>query len=373
MKILSVVGARPNFMKLFPVARALEAREGVDHIVVHTGQHYDPLLSERLFADLGLRAPDHHLDVGSGTQAGQTALAMIRLEPLIEELVPDLVLVYGDVNSTLAAALVAAKLGVRIGHVEAGLRSGDHAMPEEVNRIVTDRLADLHFTPSLDAVKHLREEGVPADKIHEVGNVMVDTLIAAAPRAAALRVPAKYGLEGAPYVVATLHRPVNVDHPPTLRALMETLSELSRELPVLFPMHPRTRERLTEMGWRPPEALRLLPPLGYLEMLGLVAEAAVVITDSGGLQEETTFLGIPCVTVRDSTERPVTCELGTNRLVAPDRGAILAAVRRGAANRPGTPPKIPYWDGHAAERIVDVICGPLETVAGHGRRLAAVP
>jgi UDP-N-acetylglucosamine 2-epimerase (non-hydrolysing) len=352
-----VVGARPNFMKLFPLVRAFRRRPGVEHLIVHTGQHYDPLLSERLFKELRLPDPDHHLGIGSGSQAEQTAAAMTQLEPLFETLRPDLVLVYGDVNSTLAAALVAAKGGWRLGHVEAGLRSGDRTMPEEVNRLVTDRLADLHFAPSADAVEHLRGEGAPAERIHAVGNVMIDTLVALLPKVARARVPARFGVEGMPYIVSTLHRPANVDHTAGLLTLLDTLGTLAADLPVIFPMHPRTRARVEALGWRGGEGLRLLPPLGYIEMLGLVRDAAVVITDSGGVQEETSFLGVPCLTVRDSTERPITCRLGTNRLVARDRNAILGAVRQAALRRPATPPVIPLWDGRAGERIADLICG----------------
>lgn len=358
MKIVSVVGTRPNFMKLFPVARALAARAEVEHVVVHTGQHYDPLLSDRLFEDLELPAPDHHLDVGSGTQAGQTAAGMLALEPLLAELRPDVVLVYGDVNSTLAAALVAAKLGLRLAHVEAGLRSGDRTMPEEINRLVTDRLADLLFTPSSDAVANLRAEGVRPDGIVEVGNVMIDTLITLLPRARRGRYPARHDLDGRRYAVATFHRPANVDVPRTLGAIMETLRELDAEIPVLLPVHPRTAERLRLLGWSSSGGPRILPPLGYLEMLGLVADAAVVLTDSGGVQEETTYLGVPCVTVRSSTERPVTCTAGTNRLVAPQRDLMLTAVRTGIAERRSVAPLIPLWDGMAGERIATALCGP---------------
>jgi UDP-N-acetylglucosamine 2-epimerase (non-hydrolysing) len=360
LKIVSVVGARPNFMKLAPVARALGRRPGVRHLVVHTGQHYDPVLSDQLFADLELPTPDHHLGVGSGSQAVQTAAAMTRLESLLTELRPDRLLVYGDVNSTLAAALVGAKLGIPVAHVEAGLRSGDRGMPEEINRLVTDRLCDLLLAPSQDAVDHLRHEGTPADQVHLVGNVMVDSLIAALPRAVRLCAPARHKVAGEPFIVVTLHRPANVDHPATLLELMRTLTGLAEELPVLFPVHPRTRERIAADGLPRSRWLRLLSPLGYLEMLSLVREAAVVITDSGGLQEETTFLGVPCVTVRPSTERPITCTLGTNRLVQAEHGAILAAVRAAAVARPAVPPRIPFWDGQAGERIAGIVAGPVQ-------------
>lgn len=358
MKIVSVVGARPNFMKLAPVARALARRRGVRHLVVHTGQHYDPVLSDQLFAELDLPAPDHHLGVGSGTQAVQTATAMTRLEALLAELAPDRLLVYGDVNSTLAAALVGAKLGIPIGHVEAGLRSGDRTMPEEINRIVTDRLSDLLLAPSADAVEHLRREGISGDQVHLVGNVMIDSLVTSLPRAERVHAAAHHQVAGLPYAVVTLHRPANVDHPATLLELIGTLRELAQETPVLFAVHPRTRDRITAAGVAVTGGVRLLDPLGYLEMLSLVREAGVVITDSGGLQEETTFLGVPCVTVRPSTERPVTCTLGTNRLAAPERGAILGAVRAAAAARPVTPPRIPMWDGAAGERIAEIVAGP---------------
>jgi UDP-N-acetylglucosamine 2-epimerase (non-hydrolysing) len=361
LKIVSIVGARPNFMKLFPVARALARRPEVRHLVVHTGQHYDPLLSEQLFLDLELPAPDHHLGVGSGSQATQTADAMTRLERLMAEVRPDRLVVYGDVNSSLAATLVGAKGGIPVAHVEAGLRCGDRTMPEEINRLVTDRLSDLLLAPSADAVENLRAEGIAGPSVQLVGNAMIDTLIATLPRATRMRVPTRFHVAGEPYVVATLHRPVNVDHPATLRALMATLQELATDLPVIFPCHPRTRERLQQLGWRSGDGLRLLAPLGYLEMLGLIAKAAVVITDSGGLQEETTFLGVPCVTVRESTERPITCTLGTNRLVAAERTEILEAVRGAAVDRPVIPPVIPYWDGHAGERIADALAGPIST------------
>ena len=277
-----------------------------------------------------------------------------------------LVLVYGDVNSTLAAALVAAKLGRRVGHVEAGLRSGDWTMPEEINRVVTDRLSDLLLTPSRDAGDNLVAEGVAVDRVHFVGNVMIDSLCWALPQAAKRDVAARYQVRGVGYAVVTLHRPANVDDPVVLRELLEALDQIGRTLTVLFPVHPRTRERIQTLGFRPDPSgdLRLLEPLGYLDMLGLVAASQLVITDSGGLQEETTFLGVPCVTVRPNTERPVTCTHGTNRLVAPRRDVLLGAVERAVARRSPARPLIERWDGHAAERIVRVLCdGELDAAA----------
>ena len=358
MRVLSVVGARPNFMKLAPVDRALAARASVEHDIVHTGQHYDPEMSVSFFEDLWLPAPDHHLGVGSGSHAAQTAAVLERLEPVLTASRPDLVLVYGDVNSTLAAALVAAKLGIRVGHVEAGLRSRDWTMPEEINRVVVDRLSTLLFVPSRDAIDNLRGEGVAEDRIHFVGNVMIDSLCWALGRARERDPVGRHGLGATPYVVATLHRPANVDDPGTLRELVETLACLSEVGPVLFPVHPRTRKHLRALGLGIEQYadLRLIEPLGYLEMLGLVAGAALVITDSGGLQEETTFLGVPCLTVRPNTERPVTCLHGTNQLVPPRREVILAAARRALERRTPARPVIERWDGRAAERIVEVVC-----------------
>ncbi len=327
-------------MKLAPVARALAAR-GARHAVVHTGQHYDPEMSEAFFRDLQLPRADHALEVGSGSHARQTAAIMERFEPLCETLAPDIVLVYGDVNSTVAAALVAAKLGVTVGHVEAGLRSRDRTMPEELNRLVTDHLA-----------------GVAGDHVHLVGNVMIDSLVAALPAARALEAPRKHGVAKGRYTVVTLHRPANVDDPATLCELLGAMGQVSKDGPLLFPVHPRTRARMRTMGTdvAAMNGVRLLEPLPYLEMLGLVSDAGLVITDSGGLQEETTWLGIPCVTVRPNTERPITCVAGTNRLVAPRRGAIQDAARAAVTQRPATPPVIDRWDGHTGERIAAVLC-----------------
>ncbi len=357
MRVLSVVGARPNFMKLAPVDRALVKRD-VEHVIVHTGQHYDAGMSADFFEQLWIPQPDHHLGVGSGTHAQQTAVAMQRLEPVIGDLHPDLVLTYGDVNSTLAAALVAAKLQVPVGHVEAGLRSGDWTMPEEINRVITDRLSDVLFLPSRDAAQNLDAEGIPPERMHFVGNVMIDTLCWALPQAQALEAPARFGVSGRPYAVVTLHRPANVDDADVLRELLDALNRLARQVPVLFTVHPRTRARIEGLRLRPStdQALQLLEPLGYLDMLSLVANAGVVITDSGGLQEETTFLGVPCLTVRPNTERPITCTHGTNRLVQPRRDAIVAAAERGLRRRSPARPIIERWDGRAAERIAQVVC-----------------
>jgi len=344
-------------MKLAPVARALAARKA-QHIVVHTGQHYDPEMSDAFFRDLCLPRPHHNLAVGSGSHARQTAAIMERFEPVCAAVQPDLVLVYGDVNSTVAAALVAAKLGVRVGHVEAGLRSRDRSMPEEINRVVTDHVADLLFAPSRDAVENLLAEGIPAERIHFVGNVMVDSLVTALPAARALAAPARHGLERRGYTVATLHRPGNVDDPSALRELLAALALLEADGPVLFPVHPRTQARIEALGLNRAEqnGVRLLEPIAYLEMLGLVLEAGLVITDSGGLQEETTWLGVPCVTVRPNTERPITCTMGTNRLVPPRREAIRDAACEARVRRPPAPPVIERWDGRAGERIAAALC-----------------
>jgi UDP-N-acetylglucosamine 2-epimerase (non-hydrolysing) len=383
MRILSVVGARPNFMKLAPVDRELVKR-GVEHVIVHTGQHYDPGMSDAFFEQLWIPAPDHNLGVGSGSHAQQTAAVMQRLEPMVVELQPEVVLTYGDVNSTVAAALVAAKLQVRQGHVEAGLRSRDWTMPEEINRVVTDRLSDLLFLPSRDAAENLAAEGIPADRMHFVGNVMIDTLCWALPQAMGVDAPARFDVGGRPYAVVTLHRPANVDDPAVLRELLAALTRLANHIPVLFPVHPRTRGRIAELRMRPPtdRGLRLLEPVGYLDMLSLVAKAGLVVTDSGGLQEETSFLGVPCLTVRPDTDRPITCTHGTNRLVQPRCEPILAAAERALARRSPARPVIERWDGKAAERIARVICdgerfeldgGPAAQLQREPRRAAAIP
>ncbi len=355
--ILSVVGARPNFMKLAPLHRALRRHEGIRHVIVHTGQHYDVAMSQAFFQDLGMPDPDHNLGVGSGSHAQQTAQIMERLEPVVLQERPDLVLVYGDVNSTVAAGLVVTKLGIEVGHVEAGLRSRDWSMPEEVNRIVTDHLAQWLFTPSRDANENLLAEGIDRRRIRLVGNIMIDSLVEMLPRATALDAPGRHGVRAGEYALVTLHRPSNVDDPNTLFDLMRALDELSAKGPVLFPVHPRTRRRMEEfkVPFHSPNGMRLMEPVGYLEMLGLVAEAGLVITDSGGVQEETSYLGIPCLTARPNTERPITVSCGTNRLIASTRSALVPAALE-AWGRIGQRAGIELWDGRAAHRIAELVC-----------------
>jgi UDP-N-acetylglucosamine 2-epimerase (non-hydrolysing) len=350
--VAHVVGARPNFMKAAPVIHALE-RAGVAQVVVHSGQHYDAAMSDVFFRDLGLPEPDRNLGVGSGSHAVQTAAIMVALERTFEELRPALAIVYGDVNSTTAAALVAAKIGLPLAHVEAGLRSFDMTMPEEVNRRVTDILADLCFVTSPEAIGHLAHEGVPADRIHFVGNPMIDTLLANLDRFDAEQQRAALGLVG-PYAVATLHRPANVDGPASARRLVGMLDGVAAQLPVVLPLHPRGRASLEAAALGELAGVRVIEPLGYLDFISLVRGAAVVVTDSGGIQEETTILGVPCLTVRPNTERPITISHGTNRLVTPeDAPAAVARILAGTFVRPAEPP--PLWDGHAGERIAGVI------------------
>jgi len=349
MHILHVVGARPNFMKAAPVFHALNAA-GARQTLIHTGQHYDHNMSGVFFSQLEIPDPDVNLGIGSGSHARQTADIMTTFEPVLLERRPDVVLVYGDVNSTVAATLVCAKLGVRVGHVEAGLRSFDRTMPEEINRVVTDRLADLLFTPSEDGDANLRYEGVSPDKIHLVGNVMIDSLIRLLPTAASMP---KNGFPDY-YALVTLHRPSNVDDNESLRSILESLQEVNSELNVVFPVHPRTRQRIAEFGCRA-ETLHVLDPLPYIEFLALQSRAAVVITDSGGIQEETTYLGIPCLTLRSNTERPITVEMGTNVIVGRDREKLrreLLKIVAGKAKRGNIPP---LWDGRTGERIAKVL------------------
>lgn len=354
MKLLHVVGARPNFPKLAPVYRAAVA-QSIEQIVVHTGQHYDEAMSGAFFRDLGIPAPDVNLDVGSASHAVQTARIMERIEPVLLEQRPDWLVVYGDVNSTLAATLVAAKLGIRVAHVEAGLRSYDRTMPEEINRLATDRLADLLLTPSRDADETLRGEGEPERKIAFVGNVMIDTLFHSLERARATKFHATLGLRDDDYVAVTIHRPSNVDSPVQLESIVAALVQIAADRRVIFPVHPRTLLRLGETGLVPRlegAGVSLLEPIGYLEMLDLVAHSRAVVTDSGGLQEETTALGVPCFTVRENTERPITISEGTNRLVA-DVRELAALV--GDARRTVVPRRPEGWDGRAGTRVIEVI------------------
>jgi UDP-N-acetylglucosamine 2-epimerase (non-hydrolysing) len=358
LKLLHVVGARPNFMKVAPVIRAARAHAGFTQVLVHTGQHYDHAMSDAFFRDLDLPEPDINLEVGSGTHAVQTGRIMIEFEPVVDRERPDWVLVYGDVNSTVACALVAAKKGTRIAHVEAGLRSRDRTMPEELNRLLTDQLADLCLTPSRDGDANLLAEGVPASRIKFVGNVMVDTLMHLLNRARSTHTVERLGVADRPYAFVTLHRPSNVDDRDTLAELLGALDELAADMPVIFPIHPRTRSRIDQFGLGGmAQRVQLLDPLGYLETIALVDRSRLVLTDSGGLQEETTVLGIPCLTARPNTERPVTVTEGTNQLVASTRAAVLEAAQKTlSVPLNGRTMRVPeLWDGRAAVRIVDVL------------------
>jgi UDP-N-acetylglucosamine 2-epimerase (non-hydrolysing) len=353
MKVVSIVGARPNFVKMAPVISQLRARLGDGgHVLVHTGQHYDRLLSEVFLEELGVPAPDHMLEVGSGTHAVQTARVMERLEPVLIAEQPDMVLVPGDVNSTLAAALVAAKLHIPVAHVESGLRSRDRTMPEEINRIVADQISDLLFVHSEEAIGNLEAEGIPAERVHFVGNTMIDSLVAVQERFRGLDLARQLGLARQGYLLVTLHRPALVDGP-LLETVLDQLGALGRELPVLFPVHPRTRKMMDGMAVSP--SITVIDPVGYLDFLSLQADAAAVLTDSGGVQEETTYLGVPCFTLRSTTERPVTITHGTNTLLGlePERIADIPALMSAAGRRPAGPP--PLWDGRAAERLAEVV------------------
>jgi len=354
MRIIGVVGARPNFMKIAPLARAF-AGGPVEFQIVHTGQHYDAAMSQSFFDELGIPAPDVNLEVGSGTHAVQTAEIIKRFEPVCLERRPDWVLVVGDVNSTAACSLVASKLGIRVCHVEAGLRSRDRGMPEEINRLVTDVLSDLLLTTCDEADRNLLAEGIPGEKIRMVGNTMIDTLARMLPKAAERGLPARLGVEPGSYGVVTLHRPSNVDDPAKLADLLGTLEIVQRELPLVFAIHPRTRKNAAAFGLL--AALEALPnltlcdPLGYLDFLDLYRQSKLVLTDSGGVQEETSWLRIPCVTMRENTERGVTVELGTNYLVGTDRARILGAFREVLDGRGKPGGEIPLWDGRTGERI----------------------
>jgi UDP-N-acetylglucosamine 2-epimerase (non-hydrolysing) len=361
LKVINVVGARPNFMKVAPIVEAMKRR---DHeflpLIVHTGQHYDSLMSDAFFRDLNMPKPDIHLEVGSASHAVQTAAVMERFEPVVLQEKPDWVLVVGDVNSTLACALVCAKLEVKVAHVEAGLRSRDRSMPEEINRLLTDQIADLLFTPSRDADENLRAEGIPDERIRLVGNIMIDSLFQQLARAKESTIRQDVGVADQDYAVLTLHRPTNVDEPEAFSRILDALEEISQSLPIVFPVHPRTRKTIEEFGFREriegAGNLRLIDPLGYLDFLGLYSRARLVLTDSGGLQEETTVLGIPCLTLRENTERPITVEMGTNTVVGTDREKITSAAfaaLNGSIIKDRRVP--PLWDGHTADRILDAL------------------
>ena len=354
MKVLHVVGARPNFMKAAPVFRALASR-GHEQILVHTGQHYDALMSDVFFKGLEIPNPDESLNVGSGSHAQQTASIMSLFEPVVLARRPDIVLVYGDVNSTVAAALVCAKLGIRIGHVESGLRSFDRAMPEEINRLITDQLADMLFTPSTDGDENLAREGIAREKIFFVGNVMIDTLIRFLPKADEIYPKLKAELSLNNYGLITLHRPSNVDDESTFLPMLQVLDSLSEKLPLIFPVHPRTRQKWSARLEQCNPNLRIIDPQGYLEFLALQKNAKVVITDSGGIQEETTYLGVPCLTLRENTERPITITSGTNVLIGRDWEKLKHHFQEALEGRDKPKSFPPLWDGKAAERIAEIL------------------
>jgi UDP-N-acetylglucosamine 2-epimerase (non-hydrolysing) len=355
VRVLAVAGARPNFMKIAALLRELAGRPAFEVFLVHTGQHYDASMSDRFFAELGIPEPDVNLEVGSGTHGAMTAQVLQRIEPIVQEQAPDVVVVVGDVNSTIAASLAAVKLGVPVAHVEAGLRSFDRGMPEEINRVLTDAISEWLFVTEPSGAENLEREGVDPRRIHLVGNVMIDTLLAHVARARERRTAQGLGLAPGGYAVLTLHRPSNVDEPALLGRLFDVLEEVHEELPIVFPMHPRTAAALSSRLGGRRLRLAVTEPLGYLDFLGLMADARLVLTDSGGIQEETTVLGVPCLTLRDNTERPVTVAQGTNRIVGRDPDVIRAEVQKvlTGEQRHGRIPDL--WDGRAAARIADVL------------------
>jgi len=359
MKILNVVGARPNFMKISPLMAEYSRHEDIHAILVHTGQHYDEIMSKLFFNELGIPEPDINLEVGSGSHAVQTAEIMKAFEPVVLEHKPDAVLVVGDVNSTIACGLVAVKLGVKLIHVEAGLRSGDRTMPEEINRVLTDSISDLLFCTEQSGVNNLLREGISPKRIHMVGHVMIDTLLRNKEKAKKSNILNILNLDGDDFAVLTLHRPSNVDDPVIFGRILDALTIIQNDMPVIFPIHPRTRKNLVScsLGKRLEEmpGFRLTEPLGYLDFLKLMSNAKVVLTDSGGIQEETTVLKVPCITLRENTERPITAEIGTNQIVGTDPQKILAAYRNATSGNWREPQIPPLWDGKAAKRIVDII------------------
>jgi UDP-N-acetylglucosamine 2-epimerase (non-hydrolysing) len=375
VRILTVAGARPNFVKIAPLIHEMRRHADLEPLLVHTGQHYDPMMSGQFFAELDIPPADFNLGVGSGSHAVQTAEVMRRLEPVLLSTRPDVLVVVGDVNSTLAAALVAVKLGIPVAHVEAGLRSFDRGMPEEINRLLTDAVSELLFVTEESGRENLLREGVPPHKIHLVGNVMIDALEAFRPRWDRSSVLTRLGIDGGhPYAVLTLHRPSNVDEGATLANLLDALQHVARHLPVIFPVHPRVRGQLARhpnLVWRdagpgdgaPDKGIVCLEPLGYVDFIALMSRARLVLTDSGGVQEETTILGVPCLTLRENTERPVTVSHGTNRIVGTDPRSIVAAalhVLDAPQRRSAVPP---LWDGHAAARIVKTLVESMPEVA----------
>ncbi len=359
MRVVNIVGARPNLMKIAPLIENMNLFSDIEQTLIHTGQHYDEKMSQIFFEELNIPKPDVYLGIGSGSHAEQTAKAMLALEPMLLERQPDIVIVVGDVNSTLAAAITSAKLDIPVAHVEAGLRSSDRTMPEEINRIVTDALADLLFTTSRDAGKNLQDEGIAKKKIFFVGNVMIDTLEKYRSKAKKLNTPSKLGLRPQQYALLTLHRPSNVDVPHAFEGILDALVTIQREIPILFPAHPRTIHRIEEFGFeeklKAASNLQIIEPLGYLAFLDLMMHAKLVLTDSGGIQEETTMLGIPCLTLRENTERPVTVTEGTNLVIGTESARIIRETRQilDGDVLVGSTPEL--WDGNAAARIVDVL------------------
>lgn len=359
LKILNIVGARPNLPKIAPLMREMQRHSEIEPILVHTGQHYDEKLSDIFFKQMGIPSPHVNLEVGSGSHAAQTAEVLKRIEPVLLDRQPNLVLVVGDVNSTIAVSLAAVKLGIKVAHVEAGLRSFDRAMPEEINRILTDALADYLFVTEEDAIQHLLKEGRPREAIHFVGNVMIDSLRHFLPIAQQSPIgddlQLKKNANWDRFAVLTLHRPSNVDSTEKLSELLGAIDAVAKQIPVIFPVHPRTQQRLTQAGITHHPNMRLIPPVGYLDFLCLLSKATLVLTDSGGIQEETTALGVPCLTLRENTERPITISEGTNLLVGTDSAKIVAAANKALSGESKAGRIPPLWDGRAAERIVDIL------------------
>lgn len=361
MKVINVVGARPNFMKIAPIQREMAKYENIEPVLVHTGQHYDEKMSKLFFEDLELPEPNIYLDIGSASHAVQTAKIMIEFEKVIESQKPDLVLVVGDVNSTAACSLVASKMGVKIGHVEAGLRSFDRVMPEEINRIVTDSISDYLFVTEQSGLDNLKNEGIPDSKVFFTGHVMIDSLIYFLEKAKQSDILDKFNLNGTPYVLVTLHRPSNVDVKENLEKLLDAFEIVGKNLKIIFPIHPRTKKMISTFGLdqkvQSNKNLMLTDPIGYLDFMNLMQNSKLCLTDSGGIQEETTYLGIPCITMRENTERPITVDIGTNVIVGSDTNLIITEVEKILQGKQKTG-KIPeLWDGKAAERIVEIIDG----------------